>query len=70
MNEQSIKNYAKELGMKGGRASAKKRFDGKTKDEISEIMRKVRLTKLQKKEFDKGVNGMVANLNKNVLKKN
>ena len=42
MNKESIINYAKELGRKGGKASAKSRFNGKSKAEISEFMRNVR----------------------------
>jgi len=38
-----ISKLAKELGRRGGKASVKKRFAGKTKEEISEEMRKVRL---------------------------
>ena len=58
-----------ELTKKAGLASAKKRLGGKTQSEISEMMRLVRmsnLTKKESKEFEKSVQGMVDNLNKNV----
>lgn len=35
--------HAQELGKLGGEASVKKRFDGLSKEEISEKMRRVRL---------------------------
>lgn len=60
---------AKFLGKLGGQASVIKRLAGKSKSEISEIMRTVRkaaLTKNESKEFSKSVGGMVKNLNKNV----
>lgn len=37
----------REMAQKGGKASAEKRFEGKTKEEISEQMRKVRYSKKQ-----------------------
>ncbi len=39
----------KELAKMGGKASAKKRFAGKSKKEISEHMRQVRLKGIEKK---------------------
>ena len=42
MNEKEIlKKHLKEIGKKGGQNSVKKRFEGKTKEEISEMMRGV-----------------------------
>lgn len=58
-----------ELTKKAGLASAKKRLGGKTQSEISEMMRLVRMSNLNKKEcreLEKSVQGMVDNLNKNV----
>lgn len=58
-----------EMASLGGKASAKKRLGGKTQSEISEIMKLVRkaaLTNKELKEFNKSVDGMVKNLNKNV----
>ena len=58
-----------EMARKGGKASAKKRLGGKTQSEISEMMRLVRMSNLNKKEcreLEKSVQGMVDNLNKNV----
>lgn len=37
-----MNKHAQELGKLGGKKSVKKRFKGKTKKEISEIMRRVR----------------------------
>lgn len=58
-----------EMASLGGKASANKRLGGKTQSEISEIMKLVRkaaLTNKDSKEFNKSVDGMVKNLNKNV----
>jgi hypothetical protein len=41
----TIRNIAKQLGSRGGKKSAQVRLAGKTKEERSEIMRKVRLAK-------------------------
>lgn len=57
-----------EMARKGGQASAKKRLGGKTQSEISQIMRQVRLSKKQKKEFKKMVQSTVDSLNGNVSK--
>lgn len=60
-----------EMARKGGKASVKKRLGDKTQSEISLIMKLVRkaaLTKKESKEFEKSVQGMVDNLNKNVSK--
>lgn len=60
-----------EMARMGGQASVKKRLGGKTQSEISEVMRTIRmsnLTKKESKEFEKSVQGMVDNLNKNVSK--
>ena len=43
--------YAKLLGSRGGKQSAKSRFDGKTKEEISEIMRKLRYSRKDLKQM-------------------
>lgn len=58
-----------ELTKKAGLASAKKRLGGKTQSEISEMMRLVRMSNLNKKEskeFERAVDSMVGNLNRNV----
>ena len=39
-----IKELAKMLGSRGGKASVKSRFKGKSKKEISDMMRKVRVS--------------------------
>ena len=57
---------AKFLGRIGGKASVKSRFAGKTKKDISEIMRNVRLSKKEEKEVDVMVKKMTDNLNKNI----
>jgi len=58
-----------EMAQLGGKASVKKRFKGKTKKQISELMRKVRLSKEEKKEVKEMAGLMVENLNKNVTNK-
>lgn len=58
-----------EMARLGGKASVKKRLGGKTQSEISSIMKLVRkaaLTKKESKEFNKSVDCMVKNLNRNV----
>jgi hypothetical protein len=55
-----------EMTRKGGKASAKKRLGGKTQSEISQIMRRVRLSKVQETKFKQSVQEVVNNLNKNV----
>lgn len=65
-----LSDIAKQLGSRGGKKSAEVRYRGKSKEEISEIMSKLKkgkLTKKEEKEFTKTVEGMVENLNKNVL---
>ena len=54
-----FRDVARELGSRGGKQSVKSRFAGKTKAEISEMMRKVRMT-------DKMADAFVKNLNDNV----
>ena len=61
-----INKAAQALGKLGGKASVKSRFKGKTKKEISEAMRKVRLTPKENKEFDEMAQEIVDNLNSNV----
>ncbi|MBM3205155.1 hypothetical protein FJZ48_04255 [Candidatus Uhrbacteria bacterium] len=64
---------AKQLGSVGGKKSVEKRFAGKTKKEISELMRKVRTSALLKKSnppkevLDQMVKDSVESLNKSVL---
>ena len=62
----NISNIAKQFAKHGGKKSAQSRFAGKSKEEISEIMRKVRMSSEQKKKVDVMVQGMVDNLNQNV----
>lgn len=57
-----------EMARKGGKASANKRLGGKTKSEVSRIMRRVRLSKVQETKFKQSVQEVVNNLNKNVSK--
>lgn len=61
-----LSKIAQQLGKLGGKKSAQSRFSGKSKDEISELMRKVRLSKQDSKDFQKTLSGFVDNLNKNV----
>lgn len=49
----NFKELAKMLGSQGGKKSAISRFKGKSKKEISEIMRGVRLTKTDKDNIKK-----------------
>ena len=55
-----------EMARKGGKASANKRLGGKTQSEVSQIMRRVRLSKVQETKFKQSVQEVVNNLNKNV----
>ncbi|MFA5095678.1 MAG: hypothetical protein WC447_03415 [Candidatus Paceibacterota bacterium] len=55
---------AKQLGSKGGKKSAQVRFSGLTKEQKSELMRKVRLTPRQKKEVDLMMNESIESLRK------
>jgi hypothetical protein len=57
---------AKFLGRIGGTKSAEKRLGGLTKEERSELMRKVRLSPKQREEVMIGLQAMVDNLNNNV----
>lgn len=45
MKNNPLSAFAKKLGSLGGKKSVAVRFKGKSKSEISEIMRKVRVTK-------------------------
>ncbi len=45
---ETLSDIAKIMGSKGGKKSVESRFAGKTKEEISEIMKK-----LQKKKYEK-----------------
>ena len=56
MKNETKTTSAKFLGSLGGKASAKKRFEGKSKEEISEIMRRVRF-KNRTKEMNKSDSG-------------
>lgn len=67
--ETTNKNIIREMARQGVLASANKRLGGKTQSEISQVIRTIRmsnLTKKESKEFEKSVQGMVDNLNKNV----
>lgn len=60
-----------EMARMGGKASVKKRLGDKTQSEISEMMRLVRMSNLNKKEskkLERAVDGMVKNLNNNIKK--
>jgi len=54
---------AKFLGRLGGKASVKSRFEGLTKKQKSELMRKVRLSKKESEDFGRMVDGCVESLN-------
>lgn len=62
----NLSKIAQQLGKKGGKKSVESRFGGKTKSEISEIMRKVRLTKSEKAEFSEMVDESIENLKRNI----
>lgn len=64
MINMNLSEIAKKLGSVGGKKSVKSRFKGKTKEEISQIMKKV---KGSKKSFTPS-NKMVETLNRVVLK--
>lgn len=55
--------HAQALGKLGGKQSVKSRFKGKSKTEISEIMKKVRWTKRDTKKSRKVADDMVDSLN-------
>lgn len=58
----NISNIAKQLGKLGGIKSVKSRFAGKSKKEISELMRKVRKGKFTSSEdMEKSLNSGVCN---------
>ena len=61
-----INKAAQELGRRGGKKSIEKRFAGKTEKEISDIMRRARLSPEERKDLDKMAQEAVDNLNKNV----
>lgn len=58
---------AKFLGRLGGKKSVESRLGGKTKEERSEIMRSIRLTKKEAKEFNVGAKSMIEQMNKSIL---
>lgn len=57
---------ASRLGKQGGINSAKSRFSGKSKSEISEIMKRVRLIKKDRNNLSNLAQEMADNLGKNV----
>lgn len=59
-------DYARKLGSSGGKKSVQSRFNGKTKEQISELMRKVRLSKAESKDFSAGLQDMVNGMRKNI----
>ena len=61
----NVSKFAAELGRRGGNKSAESRLGGLSPEERSAMMRRVRMTKEQKAKFEKGLDGMVDNLNKN-----
>lgn len=65
MNE-TIKQYMKSNGKKGGIKSASIRFSGMTKEQRSEAMRKIRYSKKDWTESVKHAKGLAKNLEKNV----
>ena len=62
-NKNILREMARQLGSAGGKQSVKSRFSGLSKNEISELMRKVRLTKKENKEFEQMVDGCVKSIN-------
>jgi hypothetical protein len=65
----TISQMASEMGKKGGKNSVKSRFAGKTKTEISEIMRNVRYSKKDIRYGNDFANMMVETLNSKDHKK-
>jgi hypothetical protein len=63
---ENITSAASQLGKLGGKKSAESRFAGKSKEDISEMMRKVRLTPQESEEFDVAVAAMVEDMRKNI----
>ena len=47
LNIKNMNKHAQALGKLGGQKSAKSRFKGKTKEEISEQMKKIRWSKVE-----------------------
>jgi hypothetical protein len=64
MKKKTINKAASELGKKGGKKSVESRFKGKSKKQISEIMRKVRYSKTDSKKMAKHGDQFVTGLNK------
>lgn len=75
MKNNNLSEMAKAMGRIGGKKSVRSRFAGKTKEQISNMMRNVRkgdglyqeisMTPKQKEKFEEGLDGVVDNLNKN-----
>jgi len=57
---------AKQLGSRGGKKSVEVRLGGLTKEQKSEIMRKVRLSFKELENFKQGAEKMVNNMQKNI----
>lgn len=66
MKKKTLDKVASELGRIGGKKSAQSRFKGKSKKQISNIMRKVRYSKKDHKVMDKMTKEFVSNLNEGV----
>lgn len=47
----NLSKIAQQLGRRGGKKSAESRFKGKTKEQISETMRKIRYSKSDLKDI-------------------
>jgi hypothetical protein len=59
----NMSDLATEFGRRGGKKSAEKRLSNLSKEEISEKMRKIRLSREEKKKFQEEAEDMVASLN-------
>jgi hypothetical protein len=59
----NMSDLATEFGRRGGKKSAEKRLSNLSKKEISEKMRKIRLSREEKKKFQEEAEDMVASLN-------
>ena len=59
-------DVARKLASRGGKKSVSSRFAGKSKKEISEMMRNVRYSKKELQTADKIADILTKNLNKNV----
>ncbi len=63
---ENLSNIAAQLGKRGGKKSAESRFAGRSMEEVSAIMRSLRLTPKQDKEVTASIEAMAENMRKNI----